>query len=165
MKPRQDQDQVTAAVAAAIAALKPAVTGGAFEGASKQAVWVEHERLAEMERPQLEIWLNEVVRQKLQAGEDLPRPLQLYLASLALNKSKGGRPVNFSVRDSAIYNVVTATIKRGFHLERNIASCDRDSTKSASSIVATALSELGITLSEKNVARIWRDIDKMRSAS
>jgi hypothetical protein len=126
---------------------------------------VEHVRLAKAERPQLEIWLNEVVRQKLQAGEDLPRPLQLYLASLVLNKSKGGRPVNFLERDSAIYSVVTATIKRGFHLERNTASYDRNSTESASSIVATALSELGIALSEKNVARIWRDISEMRSAS
>jgi hypothetical protein len=158
-----DQEEVTAAVNAAMAALEPAVTSGAFEGASKQAVWVELVRRVKEERPQLEIWLNEVVRQKLQAGEDLPRLLQLYLASLVLNKSEGGRPVNFLARDSAIYSVVTATIKRGFHLERNVAP--RDATESASSITVTALTKLGITLSEKSVARIWRDIDKMRSAS
>jgi hypothetical protein len=159
MKPRQDQEQVTAAVAAAMAELTPAVKNGVFEGLLKQAVWVEHERMAEEERPQLEIWLNEVVRQKLQAGEDLPRPLQLYLASL-LNKSKGGRPTNFLVRDSVIHSVVDATIRRGFLLMRN--EITHSGTESASSIVSTALAKLNIKLSERSVARIWRDTNALR---
>jgi hypothetical protein len=156
----QDLDSVNAAVDAAMTTLEPIVASGAFEGASKQPVWTEFVRRAEAERPQLEIWLDEAVRQQISIGENLPRLLQLYLASCRI-KSKGGRPVNFLVRDSAIYRVVTAITKCGFNFERNIDSLN--TTESACSIITTALSKLGVTLPEKNVARIWRDIDKKRS--
>jgi hypothetical protein len=103
-------------------------------------VWVEFVRRAEAERPQLDIWLKEAVKQQLPIGDNLPRLMQLYLVS-CLIKSEGGRPANFSERDSAIYRTVTAATERGFRLERNIESLN--AMESASSIVAAALSELG----------------------
>jgi hypothetical protein len=107
--------------------------------------------------------LREVISQKLQAGEAaLPPNLVQYVVSYVLtnrNRPKGGRPVNFLERDSAIHSVVDATIRRGFLLARNETT--KSATESASSIVSTALTKLGVTLSEKSVTRIWRDIDEM----
>jgi hypothetical protein len=107
--------------------------------------------------------LREVISQKLQAGEAaLPPNLLQYVVSYVLtnrNRPKGGRPVNFLERDSAIHSVVDATIRRGFLLARNETT--KSATESASSIVSTALAKLGVTLSEKSVTRIWRDIDEM----
>jgi hypothetical protein len=158
MKPRHDEEQVTAAVAAAMATLEPAVTDGVFEGRS--AFFKVHDRIVRMQRPLLETKLKEVIRQKLQAGEEFPPLLQKWLASYVLAKPKEGRPVKFQERDYAIYRAVGATIRRGFHLASNDAT---RGAESASLIVSTALANLGIELSEKNIARIWRNFPKSRA--
>ena len=145
----QEQD-ISEAIAAAVTDLAPAM--------AMHTVMVESRRRDEEYLPLLKDGLREVVKQKFKEEEELPILLQMLLAEFALNKPKGGRPVNFFERDLAIYLVVNATIRRGFHLARNAKS--KKPTELASSIVSTALAQLGVILSEKSVVRIWRDIDK-----
>jgi hypothetical protein len=155
---KHDQDQITAAIAAAKAVLEPAVADGVFKGESEQAVLIRN--LWERQQSEGPALLKAVVLQKLQAGEEFPPLLQMWLASYVLAKSKEGRPTKFQERDYAIYRAVGATIQRGFHLARN------DETRlaeSACSIVSAALANFDIELSEKNIARIWRNFPKSRA--
>ena len=147
----QEQD-ISEAIAAAVDTLAPAV--------AMQAMLVESRRSDEEYLPLLKDGLREVVKQKFKEEGELPILLQMLLAEFALNKPKGGRPVNFLERDVGIYCVVDATVQRGFHLTRNAES--KKPTESASSIVSAALAQLDVVLSEKSVVRIWRDIDKSR---
>jgi hypothetical protein len=191
MKSRQDQDQVTAVVTAAVATLASAVKAGVFDGrpallslkvmVMKQAMGWRFEKL-DADSCQMIVYqydddravtviekaaagdvvadtlLREVAGEKLQAGLPLPPNLARYVVDKLANRNTGGpsrgkRPGNFFDRDAWVYLAVKNTIERGFRLERNAAT----GSASASSIVATALSELGVTMSEKSVARIWRD--------
>jgi hypothetical protein len=184
----QDQDQVTAAVAVAVAKLSTAVRAGVFgDGPSvvqfKKAVM--HEALGRRFKKQDEdvlvyqydddlaiamiekaiagdtvadTLLREAAIEKLQAELPLPPNLARYIADNVLaghvrTKHPGGRPDYFD-RDAWIYLAVDYTLKRGFKLTRNEVS----KSETASSIVAEALLELGVTLSDKRVAGIWRDM-------
>jgi hypothetical protein len=211
MKPRQDQDQVTAAVTSAVATLAPAVKAGVFDGrptllsfkkmVMKQAMGWRFEKLdgeakmvmeqamsrrsekLDADACQLLVYqydddradtviekalagdaiadtlLREVASEKLQAREALlPPNLTRYIVSNVLadpdRPKNPGRPPGHFDRDAWVYLVVSDTLKRGFRLARNATT----KSESASSIVTAALSELGVTMSEKSVARIWRDM-------
>jgi hypothetical protein len=102
--------------------------------------------------------LREVANEKLEA---LPPNLKRYVSHVLANKirpNKGGRPVNFFIRDTMIFSAVEATRSRGFRLARNETTKTKSATESASSIVSTALEKLGVTLSEKSITRIWRSL-------
>lgn len=120
----QEQD-ISEAIAAAVTDLAPAM--------AMHTVMVESRRRDEEYLPLLKDGLREVVKQKFKEEEELPILLQMLLAEFALNKPKGGRPVNFFERDLAIYLVVNATIRRGFHLARNAESKSRRNWQAQSS--------------------------------
>ena len=174
----QDQEEVTAAVTAAIAYLAPHVKRGVFEGEVKilQVIAKSFLKIDDGDQYLIEqaiagdVMINaairEVISEKVLAHETLPPNLEQYLINYILPISrntkrvnKGGRPAgDFLVRNSVIRRAVRATMSRGFHSERNDIPSHNDIPrgKSACSIVVLALKELGVVLTEKSVARIWR---------
>ena len=177
MKP-QDQEEVTAAVTAALAALYPFVKRGAFEGKMKFLEMVAKSFLTTVPddlqylmikaaiagHVVINTALREVIIEKLLAKETLQPNLEEYLINHIVltdrNKQKvnnGGRPpVDFFARNVMISIAVQNTIRRGFHPTRN----DIPHGESACSIVALALGKLGVTLTEKHVAKIWQKLHK-----
>jgi hypothetical protein len=179
MKQQQDQEEVTAAVAAAIAYLTPHVKRGVFEGEVKILGVIAkaflktdpdgYQYLIEQAIAgdvMIDAALREVISEKVLAHETLPRNLEQYLINYILpigrntkRVNKGGRPAgDFLIRNAVICRAVTATMSHGFHSERNDIPSRNDipRVESACSIVVLALKELGVVLTEKSVARIWR---------
>jgi hypothetical protein len=100
--------------------------------------------------------LRDVAAKKLQTG--LPPNLAEYIAGALAGRHKPDRRVNptdIFIRDAWIFCVVGEVRKLGFDISRNEAAIQYRA--SASSIVSTALEDLGVTLSEKTIARIWRE--------
>jgi hypothetical protein len=100
--------------------------------------------------------LRDAAVKKLQTG--LPPNLEEYIAGLLTGRHKLDRRVNptaIFIRDALIFCVVGQVGKLGFDVSRNEAATLYRA--SASSIVSTALKDLGVTLSEKTIARIWRE--------
>jgi hypothetical protein len=64
------------------------------------------------------------------------------------------------LRDRAITEAVEYVAGRGFSPTRNDATRDNAGNESASSIVATALSRLGIDLPERRIESIWNNRPK-----
>ena len=105
------------------------------------------------------------------AGDDegdavtLPRGLAAHVSNLLAGRrrpDRRGRPRNFD-RDICVHYVVQKIRGLGFEATRNVAS----KTDTACAIVAAALNDLEVPLSEKNVERIWlgvqRSIPAMRN--
>lgn len=100
--------------------------------------------------------LREIALEKLQEG--LPPNLAAYISSiLADGRSRSGRQgarQRYYARDAWICLAVEEINNLGFDVTRNSTTTE---AMSASSIVAKALTELGVTLSEKSIERIWND--------
>jgi hypothetical protein len=88
--------------------------------------------------------------------QGLPPNLAAYVAERLKGRDRAGRgrPRKRIDRDVCIHQAVEAIRKCGFDPTRNAAS----TPDSACSIVATALQELGVSMSEANVVRIWQDV-------
>jgi hypothetical protein len=178
--------RVTAAIAAARAALELAVSKGIFSGElTPSSIWIlscemtsgdpkfcyDDERFSyDDERAKSVIAkavagdveanaaLREVARRKLREG--LPPNLAQYIASLLADDWKPpdgrGHPPNHA-RNLFIHAAVETIKAHGFDVMRNTATREHES---ACSIVAAALAELGIVLSEKSIERIWKEIQR-----
>jgi hypothetical protein len=83
--------------------------------------------------------------------EDVPRHVRAYVCRL-LATHPGERPT-YIERNRWIAKAIRNTVKRGFAPTRNEAS--QGKRESACSIVAAALGQLGINLSERTVEDIW----------
>jgi hypothetical protein len=184
MKRQQDQEQVIAAEAAAVASLTPWVKDGRFEMRNDGA-WALFESGSSVLEAGIRIILTapdgdqyliekavagdvavntvlrKVISEKLLVNETLSPNLRQFLVNHIVligrntqRANKGGRPAaDFNLRDSVIYATVETTIDRGFRPTRN----EIPRSESACSIVASALEGLGVTLSEKTIAGIWRE--------
>jgi hypothetical protein len=180
------------AIGTARAALKPAVVAGVFSGhptrlkrfllkfsmtslAHDGRTWDETAFRYDDERggpvvtkanagdAEADAVLREIASAQLQEG--LPRNLAAYVRNVLAGRNlldSRGRPRNFD-RDICIHYVVEKIRGLGFEATRNEAS----KTDSACAIVAAALTELDVRMSEKNVERIWlgvqRSIPAMRN--
>jgi hypothetical protein len=104
--------------------------------------------------------LREIARRSLQKGSPLPPNLAQYIVSLLAAdwQPPDRRGHSKFARDLFVHAVVETIKKRGFDLTRNESAANYRA--SASSIVASALDELGVTLSEKRVAAIWLQIHR-----
>jgi hypothetical protein len=187
--PLQPQQQdVTAAIAAARASLKPAVDAGMFSKRPptrlkkfllkfsmtsfkdhREPSWDETgfqyddaraqpviAKAAEGEA-EADAMLREIACAKLPEG--LPPNLADYVARVLADWSRPdrrGAPHKFD-RDVCIFYAVEDIKQRGFHAMRHEATEHRES---ASSIVASALKELGVTMPEKSIERIWQGIHR-----
>jgi hypothetical protein len=88
----------------------------------------------------------------------LPPRLAKYVGGLLADRERRkrhGAPDEFD-RDICIHHVVWKIVQTGFKPTRNEVS----ELDSACSIVAKALTKLGVPFSEKNVQRIWGKISK-----
>ena len=88
----------------------------------------------------------------------LPRSLAAHVSNLLAGRrrpDRRGRPRNFD-RDICVHYVVQKIRGLGFEATRNVAS----KTDSACAIVAAALNDLQVPLSEKNVERIWLGVQR-----
>jgi hypothetical protein len=175
--------RVTAAIAMARAALELAVSKGIFSGKlTPSSIWIlscemmsgeprfcyDDERFSYDDEQaksviakavagdvEADTALREVARRKLHEG--LPPNLARYVASLLAADYKApdrrGHPPNHA-RDLFIHATVETVKAHGFDVTRNTATREHES---ACSIVATALAELGVVLSEKSIERIWKE--------
>jgi hypothetical protein len=105
--------------------------------------------------------LRKIAQGKLQKGSPLPPNLAQYIDSLLADDRKPpdrrGHPSKFA-RNLFVHAAVETIKRRGFAVTRNDSSAEYRA--SASSIVSSALDELGVTLSEKAVAGIWLQIHR-----
>ena len=99
--------------------------------------------------------LRKIACEKLQEG--LPPNFASYVSGVLAGddsqKGRRGSPEKYYARDAAVYLAVDEVRKLGFDATRNSASRHA----SACSIVVMALSELGVSLSEKSIERIWKE--------
>lgn len=185
------QQDVAAAIAAARAALKPAVDAGAFSNDPPKRLskfflkfamtslanhrgssWGESEFHYDDDGagPVIakaiagDIEADVVLREiaRSRSREGLPPNLAIYLADQ--KPDQRGNPGKFD-RDVIVYFAIEG-IRRGrfnFNPTRNTES-KRKRQESASSIVVKALRELGVILPEKTVERIWLRIHRSTPA-
>jgi hypothetical protein len=168
---------VTAAIAMARATLKSAVNAGAFGKRAKalkkmqlsfevsalceDGEWIHHDQYDD-ERAKTVIAravngdveaaavLHEVALEKLRETPNLAA----YIGKI-LDRGQPGRRgarQKYYTRDAWVYFAVEEIKALGFDVTRNSETKDRES---ASSIAATALAQLGVSLSEKSIERIW----------
>lgn len=188
MSRQHEQQDVTAAIATARAALEPAVSTGTFSKEPPTRLkkfllkfsmtrlfnyrghsWDETAFHYDDKRAQpviaeaaavdaeADAMLREIARARLQEG--LPPNLADYIAKVLADQrrpDRRGRPRSFD-RDVWIYYAVEDIKRRDFKPTRNEATEQRES---ASSIVAAALKELGVTMPEKSIERIWQGIHR-----
>lgn len=86
------------------------------------------------------------------SDEDMPKHLREYVCRM-LEDAKGRS--TYLSRNMWVSFAVDETIQRGFAPTRNAASRGGRAGESACSIVATALGQLGVHLSERTVEDIW----------
>lgn len=94
----------------------------------------------------------------LERGQTVPVSLGSYIARslrASLPRPRKHRLQN-RARDGVIFDCINDAIKLGFSPTRNAASRGReDCTLSACAIVATALSKIGMHISEEAVEKVW----------
>jgi hypothetical protein len=170
-------NRVTAAIATARATLKSAVNAGAFGKRAtalkkmqlsfevsplcEDGAWIHHDQYDD-ERAKTVIAkamdgdveaaavLHEVVLEKLRETPNLAE----YIGKI-LDRGHSGRrgtPQKYYTRDAWVYLAVEEIKALGFNVMRNSEIKDHES---ACSIVAAALAQLGVSLSEKSIERIW----------
>jgi hypothetical protein len=97
------------------------------------------------------IWAAGYIRRRLALVEDLPRYVGAYIDRMLL--SHPGERQTYRERNRWIVRAILITVKSGFAATRNEASQGR--RESACSIVAAALAQLDIDMSERTVEDIW----------